>query len=152
MFTRPVLVVVQECCYRMDGLGGPLITEESSQAGTLTLTNDDLEVTDDMAFSFCCDSDEFDGRNMYCPSYYSVRPVNDCSGFAAAIRGTYVTRLHVTIRNQHTRITASGKVKPFLNCRVDTSAPLLYFSHILCICFMISACVGRPSHRDTGRL
>ena len=78
----------QECCYRVDGDAQPLITGESGQAGTLTLISDDLVVTDAMAFSFCCGSDENDGLNRYCSSYFSKRPVDDCTDFDAAISGT----------------------------------------------------------------
>ena len=83
------LCVSQECCYRIDGsdLSGPLITVQSGQAGTLTLVDDDLDVTDAMAFQFCCDSTTNGSLNIYCDRYFLQRPVNDCDGFESPVNG-----------------------------------------------------------------
>ena len=82
-------VSLQECCYRIDGsdLSGPLITVQSGQAGTLTLVDDDLDVTDAMAFQFCCDSTTNGSLNIYCDRYFLQRPVNDCDGFESPVNG-----------------------------------------------------------------
>ena len=64
-----------------------MVTSDSGLAGTMRLYGDDLLVTDEEAYSYCCNSDENDGANTYCSNFYARRPVDNCENFDDGISG-----------------------------------------------------------------